>query len=440
MSKVDVAIIGGGYTGLSAAFDLAKQGYSVQIFEADDDIGGLAGTFEISPGFRVERFYHHWFSSDLEILGLIEEMGLKDRLKYVATNTGLFYANSVFRLASPLDLLKFPAIPFIDRIRTGLMALYARKISKWMPLEDISAADWIKKIGGTKAYEVIWKPLLAGKFGIEAPNISAVWFWNKLKLRGSSRTKGGGEQLVYFDGGFGAVTEGLKSALIKAGVKISLNSPVHKILSDNGQVTGVQTASETIEAKTVLATLPLPKFFDIAPELPESYVTPARQIRFLGNVCIVFRLNRSLSSTYWLNVADPSFPFVGVIEHTNMDSRSNYGGEHIAYLSKYLPTSEALFSMSEEELLNYCVPFVQKIFPEFSKEWVIGAKVWRAEYSQPVITKNYSKFIPDVRTPVKGLWLSTMAQVYPEDRGTNYAVRSGRDVAKQINNDIKGKN
>jgi protoporphyrinogen oxidase len=123
-----VGIVGGGYTALAAALDLVKAGRSVTIFEADDDIGGLAGTFELEPGVRVEKFYHHWFTSDTAILDLINELGLSHLKKYNNSNTGLYYANSVFRLASPTDLLKFKAIPFKDRVRTGLMALKARRI------------------------------------------------------------------------------------------------------------------------------------------------------------------------------------------------------------------------------------------------------------------------------------------------------------------------
>jgi protoporphyrinogen oxidase len=432
MTKPKIAIVGGGFTGLSAAYDLAKAGCDVTIFEADADIGGLAGTFELSPGTRVEKFYHHWFTSDLDILNLIDELGLSHLKRYVSSNTGLYYTNSIFRLASPLDLLKFRAIPFFDRIRTGFMALIARRINSWRELEDISAEDWLIKYGGKKAYDVMWSPLMQGKFGAEAKNVSAVWIWNKLKLRGSSRNKKGGESLVYFGGSFGALSEGIRAALDKEGVTIKTSTSVKSMVVDNGRAVGVDTSAGRYAADVVLCTAALPQFLEMTPGLPASYVDKCQQIRFLGNTCLVLRLNRSLSSTYWLNVADPSFPFVGIIEHTNLDSKDNYNGEHIVYLSKYLPTTEALFSMSAEDTYAYCEPFIQRIFPEFNRSWVNAFHVWKARYSQPVITKHYSQNIPDFQTPIKSLWLNTMAQIYPEDRGTNYAVRYGRKVAKEI--------
>jgi protoporphyrinogen oxidase len=431
--KKAVIIIGAGYTGLAAAYDLACAGHQVSIYEADAEIGGLAGSFELQPGIWIEKFYHHWFTSDSAILGLIRDLGIGDKIKFQGSNTGLFFANSIFRLSSPWDLLRFTPIPLIDRVRTGLMALYARRISDWKPLEDELAVDWIRRIGGKRAFDAIWDPLLKGKFGPEAPHVSAVWFWNKLKLRGSSRDQAGGESLAYLEGGFRSITEQLKTSLRELGIQIHLSSPVRQILSTNGAVKGIQTDTGIIEADTVLCTAPLPHFLSMTPALPADFRDRVSQIRFLGNVCLVLRLNRSLSDSYWLNVADPSFPFVGIIEHTNFDSKDHYAGEHIAYLSKYLPTSDSMYQMSEKELFEFSVPHIQKMFPDFNpSEWVIGYRAWKAEFSQPVITKNYSHLIPEVKTPIKGLWLSTMAQIYPEDRGTNYAVRHGRETAQKI--------
>ncbi len=430
--KTKVIVIGAGFTGLAAAYDLARQGLEVEVFEADNDVGGLAGTFEISPGCRIEKFYHHWFTSDLAILGLIKELGLDPQLRYIASKTGLYYANSTYRLASPFDLLRFKAIPLLDRVRTGLMAIYARSIRNWRALEEISAESWIEDIGGRPAYEVIWKPLLQGKFGSEAANVSAVWIWNKLKLRGSSRDAKGTEQLAYLQGGFGAVTAALQSALLRHGATLHLGSSVDEILTHQGRVTGVRTPQGRHEADIVLATVPLPTFLKLTPELPPSFCEPASRIRFLGNICLLLRLRRSLSDTYWLNVADPSFPFVGVIEHTNFEGPENYAGEHLVYLSKYLPTSDALFGMSDKELLQFALPHLQRMFPHFSADWVIAAHVWRAPYSQPIPTLQYSTLIPPLKTPISGLWLATMAQIYPQDRGTNYAVIQGRAVAKEI--------
>jgi protoporphyrinogen oxidase len=313
------------------------------------------------------------------------------------------------------------------------MALYARRITDWRPLEDEYAHDWIRRVGGKQAYEKIWKPLLRGKFGPEADHVSAVWFWNKLKLRGSSRNESGGESLAYLEGGFRSVTEQLITSLAQMGITVTLNTPVREIISRNGKAHGVKIDSGEVISDGVLCTAPLPYFLAMTPSLPEEYRKPAEQIRFLGNVCLVLRLKRSLSETYWMNVADPDFPYVGIIEHTNFDSAEHYGGERIAYLSKYLSTDDPMFHMSDEQLYAFSLPHLKRMFPDFDPDqWVIGYRAWRARYSQPVITKRYSSLIPSLETPISGLWLSTMAQIYPEDRGTNYAVKFGRKAAASI--------
>jgi protoporphyrinogen oxidase len=199
--KTQVTIVGGGFTGLTAAYELAKNGISVTVLEAEAEIAGLAAAFDVG-GEKLDRFYHHWFTNDREVMQLIDELGLNDRVEINPTNTGVYYANNFFKLSTPWDLLNFTPLSFIDRIRLGLLALRARRVKDWMVLEDKTAHEWLKELGGENVYRVVWQPLLKGKFGPYAEEVSAVWFWNKLKLRGGSRGKGGEERLAYFKGGF----------------------------------------------------------------------------------------------------------------------------------------------------------------------------------------------------------------------------------------------
>ncbi len=179
----EITIVGGGFAGLSAAFDLARAGKKVNVLEADDFVGGLAGAFD-GDGERIDRFYHHWFTNDVDVMGLIEDLGMLSEVVVSPTNTGVYYNQSVFRLSTPLDLLRFTPLAFIDRIRLGLLTLRARGVKDWMQLEQKTAAEWLRELGGQRVYEVMWEPLLQGKFGPYAEKVSAVWFWNKLKLRG----------------------------------------------------------------------------------------------------------------------------------------------------------------------------------------------------------------------------------------------------------------
>jgi protoporphyrinogen oxidase len=306
-------------------------------------------------------------------------------------------------------------------------------VRAWRELEALTAEEWLVRLGGREVYDVVWRPLLEGKFGPYAREISAVWFWNKLKLRGGSRGRAGEEVLAYYKGGFGALANQLAGAICRQGGMIRLESPVTGMIVRDGRAAGVRTSHGPLPADAVLAT-PAPAIVAdlVEPHVEPEYARSLRRIPYLANICIVLELDRSLSDTYWLNVNDPGFPFVGVIEHTNFEPAESYGGRRLVYLSKYLPASDELYNLPDDEVVRFCLRHLQRMFPALMPEWVLGAHVWRARYAQPIVLRHYGALIPEVRTPLPGLYLSSMAQVYPEDRGTNYAVRDGRTAGRLI--------
>jgi protoporphyrinogen oxidase len=425
-------VIGAGFAGLAAAWELVERGVRVTLCEADDELGGLAGTFEVGET-RLEKFYHHWFTSDTHVLELIRELGREEQVVHRPTRTGMYFAHHLYRLSRPMDVLRFTPLSPAGRVRLGLLALRARRVRQWRELEALTAEEWLVRLGGREVYDVVWRPLLEGKFGPYAPEISAVWFWNKLKLRGGSRGRSGEEVLAYYKGGFGALANQLAGAICRRGGMIRLESPVTGVLVRDGRVAGVRTAHGPLLADTVLATPALPIVADLLePHVQPEYTSALRRIPYLANICIVLELDRSLSDTYWLNVNDPGFPFVGVIEHTNFEPAESYGGRHLVYLSRYLPATDELYGLPDDEVVRFCLRHLQRMFPALTPEWVLGAHVWRARYAQPIVVRHYGALIPEVETPLPGLYLSSMAQVYPEDRGTNYAVRDGRAAGRRI--------
>lgn len=429
--RTQVTIVGGGFTGLAAAYELVKKGIAVTVLEAESEIGGLAAAFEVGSQ-NLDRFYHHWFINDLEVIDLIDELGLNDHLEIKPTNTGVYYAKNFFKLSNPWDVLNFTPLNFVDRIRLGLLALRTRRVKDWKSLEDKTAHDWLRALGGEDVYRVVWQPLLKGKFGPYAEEVSAVWFWNKLKLRGSSRGKSGGERLAYFKGGFVALAEALAIRIKELGGHIELNKPVTKIESENG-VWRTSTLNEIVISDQVIVTTALPLVAGMVRSWADKdYIARLERIKYLGNVCLVLELDRPLSKYYWLNVNDPSSPFVGVIEHTNFERPETYGGRHIVYISKYLPHTDHLYSMCADEFLDYALPYLKTMFPELDRDWIQTHHLWRARWSQPVVEKYYSKLIVSEDGLKEGFHVCSMAQIYPEDRGTNYAIRAGRSIGSRI--------
>ncbi len=431
--RAPVVIVGAGFSGLSAAYELARNNIPTVLVDPDTEVGGLAGSFDVD-GVPLEKFYHHWFRSDVDIHRLVAELGAEDNIVYRPTVTGMYHAKSFYRLSGPLDVLRFSALSFVDRIRLGLLVLKARKVTDWRELESRTAKDWLIELGGPEVYRVVWEPLLKGKFGEYAEQVSAVWFWNKLVLRGGSRGKGHKEELAYYRGGFAALAQQVRETIEGHGGSFRLGRSVTGLLREGSRVTGVTLDNgERIDAAEVIVTTATPIASGLLEgHVPADYLERIDRIEYLANICLVLQLDRSLSDTYWLNVADPSFPFVGIIEHTCFEPPESYGGRHIVYLSKYLPPTAELYRMDDADVLDFALPHVQRMFPAFDRSWIRDHHVWRARYAQPVVCKHYSEIMPPMQTPLENVSLATMAQVYPEDRGTNYAVRMGREAGKRV--------
>ncbi|MBN1551645.1 NAD(P)/FAD-dependent oxidoreductase [bacterium] len=431
-----IGIIGAGISGLSAAWELSDSGVEVEVFEKEQMPGGLAGWFDVGDT-TLEKFYHHIYNKDQPLIQLIEEVGLKDQLVFKSTETGCFYVNRIYRLSSPVDLLRYKPLSFPDRIRLGLLAVRARFIKDWRTLDNISAKEWIIKHSSESVYRVLWEPLFRSKFGRYASEISAAWLWSKFVQRGGSRGKTGAEELGYFKGGYGKLFKELQHQLERRNVKIHLNLPVNEIIMKDDQAIGLLSPQGTHRFDAVLAATQLPDFLSVTPALPVSFKQELETISFLGNTCLVLKLKHRLSDTYWVNITDVTCPFVGVIEQTNLLDESHYSGYHMAYISRYMDVGDPLYSKDIEALFETYLPYLQKIFPEFSREWIIDMYLWREPHAQAVVSVGYSQKIPPARTPVKNLYLTTMAQVFPEDRQMSNGVKLARAAARQMLQDIR---
>ena len=433
-----VGIIGAGATGLPAAYDILKAGHEAVVYESAPFIGGHASTFDVG-GQRLERGYHHWFTSDTDIVELVEEIGLGDTIRWIDSTVGTLYDGRIYDFVTPLDLLKFKPLSLPDRIRLGLTTLYLQRQKDWQKYEGITAEGWLRRHGGQGVYDVFWGPMLRGKFGEDYyRQVTMAWVWGKINTRVKSRGKSMvREKLGYPLGSFGMVFDTLAEKIREQGGEVHISTPVNRIMIEDGRAVGleIRAGDEGIREEkfdAVLATTPSPIFTRLVPPMPEEYQSRLERARYMSAVLIVLVLDRPLSHVYWLNVADRSIPFVGVIEHTNLIGPEHYGGKHIVYLSNYLTRDDPLYRMGHDEMLDEYLPHLRKINPDFELDWIGTSYHHRVDGAQPVIGVDYSEHIPDHQTPFKGVYLANTTQIYPEDRGTNYSVRMGRQVARRI--------
>lgn len=455
-----IAIIGGGFAGLTAAYELGKKGYQIFLFERMPELGGLAGTFPIE-GTRLERGYHHWFTSDTHIVAQMEELGLGDRVRWIESKTGWFDQGKIWNMVSPTDLLRLGTLPLVDRLRLGLAVFYLTYLqsnkNNLAEYEKITAAAWLKKYAGQPAWEKAWEPLFRGKFGAEAENVPLEWFWYKAVLRIGSRKGLTKEVLGYPRGSFQVLIDALADAIRKQGGKVYTGTTVKRVVVENGMARGLEFAEDEDSQRAqrelggegsralkgvamfdrIICTAPSFAALKIVSGFPADYVAKMKAAKYMSAVLVILKIKRPMSRIYWMNIADRTIPFVATIEHTNFIAPEVYNNKRIMYVSNYLDPSSPYFQMSRDELFKAYVPHLQKINPNFSPDWVEEIWHFKEAAAQPIVPLNYSKMIPEHRTPLRNLYLANTTQIYPEDRGTNYSVYLGQIIARMVDEDVR---
>lgn len=423
-----VAIVGAGAGGLAAAYDLCTAGHEVIVLEAADYVGGLASGISTKRwSWSIERYYHHWFASDEHMLGLIEELGWEDQVLFPRPVTVVYHEGEFYALDSPIAVLRFPALKILERLRMGIVIAYLKYIARWQPLESITAHEWLRRWIGPRAYEILWQPLLVGKFGPYFKEVNMAWFWARLKARTP--------RLGTFEGGFQAFFDKFAERIRELGGRIALNTPVRKIEPRPDGRVAVVCEDETFIVDQCLVTSSPGALAKMAPSLPGAYLEQLLDLKSMGAIVMILALKKQLSERgfYWHNLPKSAgFPYLSLVEHTNFISPEHFDGDHLVYVGDYLEQGHEYFTLSDEELLERFLPPLTRFNPEFSSEWLKEYWVFRTSYAQPVPPVNHSEAIPDIKTPIDGLWFASMSQVYPWDRGTNFAVEICRRAAAKM--------
>ncbi len=431
--RLHVGIIGAGVTGMAAAWDLVNAGYRVTLYEAGEAVGGLAAGFRDERwDWTLEKFYHHWFTTDRDILNLIDELGLSDKVIFPRPKTSYWIDGKIYRSEISPSALFLPLSP-LAKMRFALAGAYIKLTPFWKPLERITAHEWFMRYMGQEAYDKFFRPLLIGKFGDRYQDVPMSWMWARVVKRSL--------KLGTFEGGFQAFLNALAEAIQQRGATIHLNTRVERLTQQDGKpclVIDGQTQTFDWVISTVSPRLML-KLSDGLADTP--YGQKMAALESIGGLCVVLALKNRLmhDGTYWLNLpattADKqknAFPFLALVEHTNYLPREHYGGDHIIYCGDYVPADHEYFRLSEAALVERFLPALKKVNPNFSPDWVRKSWVWRAPYAQPVPHINQSEKIPPLKTPLPNVIWASMSQVYPWDRGTNYSVEMGRRVAQLI--------
>lgn len=429
-----IGIIGAGYSGLTIAKELEKNGQDVTIFEKNNYVGGMVDTVEIC-GTRLEKYYRHIFKSDREAIKLIKEMGLENELIWPATKMGYLTNKRAYLFGTPISLLKYKPLKLIQKLRFGFNVIHIKLINDYKKLEKVTAEKWLKDRIGDKVYSQVWEPLLISKFGEKKDQISMAWLWGKIKLRSTSSTPEG-EQLGYIKGSYQKLTDNFYKYLLNKNVDIKLETSVKEVIKDNDKYIVKYTRNEKEEKEefdVIVSTIDYKGFEKLFNKyMNEEEKQKIQKVNYTSARTMMIVANKSFSPFYWLNIGDNDIPFGGIIEHTNFIDKSNYENNHILYISNYMTEDNKLYNVSKEELLKEYMKSLTKINKEFTMENIKDYYVFDEKYAQPIIECNYSEYIMNDKLEKEKIYLCTMPQIYPEDRGMNYAIKLGSKVANEV--------
>ena len=428
-SQNRVAVIGSGPMGLAAAYELARRGAQVTVFERDDRIGGMSAHFDFS-GTRLERYYHFVCAPDQTTFDWLREFGLQDRLHWVETKMGFYFQGRLFDWGGPFALLKFPGLNFLQKMRYAAHVLRAKSISDWRPYDAFSSTEWLQRWIGKPAYDVMWKSLFHYKFYELQDSLSAAWLGTRIKRVALSRKSLFQERLGYLEGGSEVLLSAIAARLAQHGGRIELGATVQsvRLATSDGQarVLGVQVDGQALDFDRVISTIPLPYLTRLVPTLPEAERSKIAAIRNVGVVCVLLKLKRPFTRNFWMNINDPRIEIPGLIEYSNLNP---LGGETIVYAPFYMPQTHPKYLREPQAFIDETLAAMKLIRPDFDKSDVLAATASRYEFAQTLCTPGFFDALPPMRSSVQGLFMADTSHYYPEDRSISESLRIGSQLA-----------
>jgi protoporphyrinogen oxidase len=423
-----VVVIGAGAMGLAAAYHALKRGHQVTVLEAGPQAGGMAAHFDLG-GLSIERFYHFVCKADRATFDLMADLRVEDKMRWMPTSMGYFIDGKLYPWRNPLSLLTCPKLSLIEKLRYGAMMFFSTRRSDWTSLENISAKDWITSWCGRRLYNKMWAPFFRLKFFEYSDNISAAWMWTRLKRVGTSRRSLMQEELGYIEGGSQTLVTALNRAIADRGGVLRLNAPVTRVEAMDGRVAGVTTNGEFISADAVISTIPTPYVSSIVPDLPEADRRRYELITNIGVVCVVFRLKRSISPYFWINISDDRFEIPGIVEFSNLRP---VGRDTVVYIPYYMPATHPKFSRDDAFFRAESLHYLQMLNPKLTERDVSAFHVGRLRHAQPVCPPGFAAMLPSIETAINGLQIADTCFYYPEDRGISESVRFGKLMAERV--------
>ncbi|MFV1984316.1 MAG: NAD(P)/FAD-dependent oxidoreductase [Thiohalomonadales bacterium] len=424
------AVIGAGPMGLACAYQLLKNGFEVDIYEADDRIGGMSAHFDFN-GLSIERFYHFICKEDYDLFELLDELGLKDQLHWSSTLMGYYFQGKLYKWGNPVALLTFPKLSLINRLRYGLHMFVSSKMKHGDNIETQDAVTWIKRWQGTSTYNIMWSKLFELKFYHFTSNLSASWIWARIRRVGRSRHNLMQEQMGYLKGGSNTLLVALQQAIEEMGGQIHLNSKVEKIEHENNKISGLLVNGKNIHYLKIFSTIPLPFIPGLLPDFPKKILNQYTSLNNIGVVCLIFKLKQKVTNNFWLNINSDGIEIPGIIEYSNLypNPAESEQPEHIVYVPFYMPQEHKKYKNTDKEFVDESKQYLFAINTSLTEDDIIDVTVSRYGFAQPICEPGFLKKLPPIKSEINGLFIADTSHYYPEDRSITESVALGRKIA-----------
>lgn len=410
--------------GVTLGYLLSAAGARVEIFEASGVLGGLAGPLVLPDGVEVDRFYHAILPTDDHLRSLCHEVGLDDRLRFADIKTGVFIGGATHSMSTPMDLLRFPPLAPVDRFRLAWTVLAAQRVRDWRELESESIESWLRRHGGQRVFEALWQPMLRAKFDGNWDDVRATWIWSRFaRTETTRRGVAQKQQAGHIIGGYKALLDALARRIEAAGGRIHLSSAVREVVIENDRVTGIDCGGRITPCDGVALTMQSPVSARLLPRAPAFYRSALERQPYLGVVCPLVVLDRPLTGNWVLNIADAGVGLTGVIETTTFIDPKFVSGHHLVYLPKYVRPGSSWLTASDYSIIDQWTAWLEALVPQFDRRAIKHVLVHRERYVEPLHAVGAADPLPDLQSPVRGLFLATTAQIYP-------ALTNGESVTR----------
>jgi len=417
---MNFGIIGAGVTGIILAYRLLQQGHNVTLIDNDKEIGGMTGSFLVG-GSYLEKTYQYISEDDLAVLNLIEELSLGSELLWYSQSRALYYKNKISVFNMPGDASK-SGVNILDKLYFYLCMNNIMNFSKWETIENITAEQWLRKTGGSSLFKDIWSHLLKNRFDNNYNIVSAIFLRERSRLMG--------KRIGYFNGGFQRLLEVLGNELRRRGT-VKSSTSVKSIASVKNKVK-VSTDKGILDFDRLIATIPVTTFMQLAKDVPLEYNMKLETVRYTSLISMVLELKQSFGDYHITEICDPASPFAEIVEHTNLISSEMYNGSYILYITAHSTPGSGHVNYTSQKLLADYVPFLRRINPGFDEKWIKSFHLFKTEYAYPLFTTNYLRHLPEIKTPLEGVYLASSAHMYPEERTINSCINLANKVMENF--------